>query len=201
MVRDIIPFIFWPWFALSCFILLRRRVSHGSWRAMGPQEPHEPTEFPPPAPTATATPEPSTGGTPQDRPVGGADRHDGTPVAVMAPAAPERPRARALAEAVEGIAMPCDLAPLMGTGPLDPRRVAFFTTGHLPATVGTALSDELERLGFSITPLDDRSVRAVRARDTVEVRLRSHELNSPEMMRELHPSAPAGALVVEMKLI
>lgn len=198
-MRDIIPFIFWPWFALSCFILLRRRVSHGSWRAMEPQEPVVPVEFPPPAPTAT--PDPSTGGMPQDRPVDGADRRDGTTVAVMAPAAPDRPRARALAEAVEGIAMPCDLAPLMGTGPLEPRRVAFFTTGHPPATVGAALSVELERLGFAITPLDDRSIRAVRAPDTVEVRLRSHELNSPEMMRELHPSAPADALVVEMKLI
>ena len=122
------------------------------------------------------------------------------PGAVMAPVDAERPRNRSLADAVEGIALPCDLAPLMGVGPLTPREVAFFTTGFSPATVGSELSDEFERLGYEITPIDDRSIRAERGVDTIEARLLGHEFTPPEVMHELHPSAPAGALVVEMKL-
>jgi hypothetical protein len=199
MVRDIIPFIFWPWFGLSCFILLRRRVSHGSWRAMGPQESSPPIEFPPPPPETMS--EPSAAGSPPERPGHEVDQADGAAVAVMAPIDLSRPRARSLADAVEGIVMPCDLAPLMGVGPLKPREVAFFTSGYSPATVGAALSDELERLGYEITPLDDRSIRAARGPDEIEARLLSHEITAAEVMRELHPSAPAGALVAEMKLI
>jgi hypothetical protein len=118
----------------------------------------------------------------------------------MQPIEPDRPRARSLAEAVDGIAMPCDLAPLMGTGTPDPREVSFFTHGHEPVSVGSALSDEFERLGYEITPLDDRSIRAERGPDAVEARLVSTLLTSAEVMGELHPSAPEGALVVELKL-
>jgi len=96
--------------------------------------------------------------------------------------------------------MPCELAPLMGSGPLDPREVMFFTDGHEPSTVGAGLSDELERLGYTITPLDDRSIRAERGQDLVQARMVSSELTSEDVMRDLHPSAPSGALVVEMKL-
>ena len=96
--------------------------------------------------------------------------------------------------------MPCELAPLMGTGPPDPRRLAFFTTGYEAATVGSALSDELERLGFAITPEDDRSIRAERGEDLVRARLTSATLDSEAVMIDLHPSAPEGALVVELKL-
>ena len=118
----------------------------------------------------------------------------------VAPRDPARPRSRTLAEAVQGIAMPCDLAPLMGTGALDPREVAFFTTGHDAATVGFALSDELERLGFVLTPIDDRTIRAENGPDLVRARLISTALTSEDVMSELHPSAPSDALVVEMKL-
>lgn len=207
-MRDVIPYIFWPWFGISCVILLRRRITGGSWRAMGPQEAPAPIEFPPPPPETVPDPPPMPAAdTSQDAREPDPDAAPPTPakpaaspVAVMAPADPDRPRARSLAEAVEGIAMPCDLAPLMGTGPLDPREVTFFTHGHAAGDVGSALSDELERLGFVITPLDERSIRAERAPDVVEARLVSTELTSPDVMRERHPSAPADALVVELKL-
>ena len=178
---------------------------------MGQEETPPPIEFPPLP--AEALPEPSTLGSvvsaapaetkppDEDDPDTREEAEPATaPVAVMATIDPDRPRARTLAEAVDGIAMPCDLAPLMGTGRLDPREVSFFTHGPHPATVGSALSDEFERLGYQITPLDDRSIRAERGLDVVEARLISTELTSPDVMRELHPSAPDGALVVEMKL-
>jgi|OM-RGC.v1.012823041 hypothetical protein len=219
-VRDLIPYIFWPWFGLSCFILLRRRVTGGSWRATAPQETPSPIEFPPPPPNSLsdaewpdAEPEspvtsPTTVSSDPSDTAETADAAEATeaeqadaPGAVMTDIDPDRPRSRSLAEAVEGIAMPCDLAPLMGTGTIDPREVAFFTHGHQAATVGAALADELERLGYAISPLDERSIKAEQGPDVIEARLVSTELTSPEVMRELHPSAPADALVVELKLV
>jgi len=201
-MRDIIPFIFWPWFATSCFVLLRRRVSRGSWKSMNEKEALEPIEFPPPPPPPSPTPDGSlqADASPAERIPSGIEGGDLGAVAVRTPVESDQTRSRSLAEAVEGIAMPCELAPLMGSGPLDPREVTFFTTGHAPATIGSALSDELERLGYEITPLDDRSIKAERGPDLVQARMVSSELTSEDVMRDLHPSAPAGALVVEMKL-
>jgi hypothetical protein len=199
-VRDIIPYIFWPWLLISFGILLHRRVGGGSWKAQALKEVPAPVEFPPPpAPPAVADgagpfTEAST------TPGRSADATSASPVAVMVPQRDVRHRSRSLAEALDGVAMPCDLAPLMGTGPLDPRQVAFFTTGHEAAAVGSALADEFERLGFAITPEDDRSIRAARDADVVRARLASAALDSEAVMTELHPSAPEDALVVELKL-
>jgi hypothetical protein len=165
---------------------------------MSPPETPESIEFPPPP--AEAPTDPSAVASPPGRSDDETDRTNGAAVAVMAPTEPDRPRVHSLADAVAGISMPCDLAPLMGAGPLTPREAAFFTTGYPPSTVGAALSDEFEHLGYEITPLDDRSIRAVRGPNAIEARLLGHELTTPEVMRELHPSAPADALVVEMKL-
>ena len=226
-VRDLIPYIFWPWFATSCFILLRRRVTHGSWKALSAQEKleqqkAEQRDFPPPPPTEIAEPATSVapagstdpGTTPFESSVPAAESHahqDPRPEPVretshaqasVAPGSVDtmRTRARSLAEAVEGITMPCDLAPLMGKGHLDPREVAFFATGHHPGAIGAALAGELERLGYRLTPLDDRSIKAERDSDVVEIRLVSAELTSEAVMRDKHPSAPADAVVAELKL-
>ncbi len=122
------------------------------------------------------------------------------PGAVMTPIDPDQPQSRTVAEAVQGITMPSGLAPLMGAGLLDPREVAFFTTGHAAGDVGAALADEFERLGFHIRPIDDRTIHAERGRDLVRVRLTSAELTSSEVMHDHHASAPEDALVVELKL-
>lgn len=202
------PYIFWPWFAVSCFVLLRRRISHGRWRPM--PDTASATDDAPSFPSLPEhLPEPSM----IDRPPETWHRADPVPEApdgdavAHAPAAttvdttePDRPRARSLAEAVDGITMPCDLTPLTGEGTIDPREVAFHTHGVHPATVGSSLADELERLGYAITPLDDRSIRARRGPDEIEARLWSTEIVSSDVMRERHPSAPEGALVVELKL-
>lgn len=220
MVRDIIPFIFWPWLFVSCGILLHRRIGSGSWRPGGgleDQSAPELREVEAPRPSWSAAAE--TSPSPETAP--GSDRSTtpwfppapdvSTPVDVTAetpPVAPTgvdlaslRPSPRTLAEALEGITMPCDLAPLMGTGRFDPRKVTFFTRDTDPATVGGALSDELERLGYELTPEDDRSIRGRRDDDTIRARLLSAGLHSEVVMRELHPSAPEGAVVVEFELI
>jgi hypothetical protein len=68
-----------------------------------------------------------------------------------------------VAEALTGISLPNDLAPLTsmaargGTGD----RVAFWTTVP-PEVVGPAFGDELERLGYTVTPLDEDTLAAQR---------------------------------------
>ena len=207
-VRDILPYIFWPWLLVSCGVLLRRRIGGGSWKARPAGEVPPPIEFPPPPPSepiaTTADPadiDPPRTERSSPAPTPAPDSDGGAHVAVRTDDAVDRPRSRTLADALAGIAMPCDLAPLMGSGPLDPRRASFFTTGHAATTVGSALADELERLGFTISPDDERSIRAERGADLVRARLASASLDSEVVMKELHPSAPEGALVVELTLV
>jgi hypothetical protein len=200
-VRDLVPFIFWSWFTISCFVLIRRRVSGGSWKSVAADTDRSPINFshpPPPEATAATTAPPAPA---PARPV----RVEGDTITEAPPAPPPADlldeRARTLAEALEGIAMPCDLAPLMGSGPLDPREVAFFTRDQVPAEVGRAIADEFERLGYEISPVDDRSIRAERGQDLVRARIVSAATDSEEVFAELHPSAPKGSVVLELKLI
>lgn len=94
-------------------------------------EPAPPAEATPPPPAAEPTLQPM----PQPAP------------AATAVDTAARPRSRSLAEALEGISMPCDLAPLIGGGEANPREIAFFTRDVDPEIVGTELGDEFERLG------------------------------------------------------
>ena len=195
-MRAILPYIFWPWFATSCFILLRRRVSTGGWRPLPKDDDvGGRPEFPPPPAADSAPSEPVI-----QAPAEGATQPEPAAAAVAVETAPQHERSRSLAEALEGIAMPCDLSPLIGDGAANPREIAFFTNGFDPAVVGTALGDELERLGYALTPVDDSSIRADRGQDQIRARIMGGELTTADVMQELHPSAPAGAIVVELKL-
>lgn len=217
-MKQIVPYIFWPWFATSCFILLRRRVTGGSWKAIPrdaendddvwappPLDPlpdaylDDPTPEPAAADDGVATPAvptSTTGSTTPAEPPGPAPEPRPNPVVTQA-----RPRARSLAEALEGIHMPCELAPLIGAGAGDHRAVSFYTAGFDPTTVGASMSDEFERLGYRITPLDDRTIRAARDETEVEAAMLSEALVGSTVMNDRHPSAPAGALVLELKLV
>jgi len=79
-----------------------------------------------------------------------------------------------VAEALEGIALPCDLVPtLMHGDRVDPYQAAFVTTGFSPATVAAKFADELERLDYTIRSEGD-SV-AVARRASGEVRIEVYE--------------------------
>jgi hypothetical protein len=58
-----------------------------------------------------------------------------------------------VAEALEGIVMPCGLTPVVdgSSAHPNPYRVAFLTTDADGPTVGAAIGDELERLGYVLT--------------------------------------------------
>lgn len=115
------------------------------------------------------------------------------------PGADRIPRAESLAEALTGIQMPADLAPLVGDN-LDPRRMLFTTGTASPETVGGALADELERLGFALQPLDERSVAASRPGAAVEVRILPSAEAARTALGDRMEAVPENAVVTEFQL-
>ena len=93
-----------------------------------------------------------------------------TPAAPSPSASAGERGARTVAEALSGISMPHDLVPLTSIaarpGVLD--QVAF-SSRVPPDVVGPAFADELERLGFVVTPLDETSLAARRENDNLVV--------------------------------
>ncbi len=191
-MRSILVWLFYLWLAGSIVALVRRRKSTGTFR------PQTATSI-----VATEVVERATVATP---PVAEADT---APVSLAVkesdaetrptPAPPTGRGAESLAEALSGVTMPCDLVPF-STGDLDPRYVAFSTTGHSPAAAVSALSEEFERLGFGLTTVDDRTIHAVQAASEINIKLMSAALDSPGIMEERFPMTGADALVVELRL-
>jgi hypothetical protein len=120
----------------------------------------------PTAPTAASAMDPADGG----------ERRG-----VFARQAPAR---RPVADAVAGITMPCGLVPMVVGTDVDPHHVVFSTSDHDAGTVGAALADELERLGFTVRSLTDTEALATRAGDEVRV--------------TVHPDARPAGVVVEL---
>ncbi|MEJ5254659.1 MAG: hypothetical protein WHS89_04860 [Acidimicrobiales bacterium] len=101
------------------------------------------------------------------------------------------PGGTSVAEAVRGIRMPCGLAPLVGSSTaLDPNHVVFSTTETTPEVVGTALADELERLGFTIRSVATNQAVATKPGAQVTVTVHT-DLRA-------FPTAPPGSVVVTL---
>ena len=115
-----------------------------------------------------------------------------TPSAPSTPAAPSSgggPGARTVAEALSGIEMPHDLVPLTTiphrAGAVD--QVAFSSKAPV-SVVGPLFADELERLGYALTPLDETSMAAKRGNDNLMVYIHSEPVST----------APEGSVVIEV---
>ena len=94
-----------------------------------------------------------------------------------------------MAEALSGISMPHDLVPLT-TIPVRPSvvdQVAFSSQAPV-SVVGPLFADELERLGYALTPLDDTSIAAKRGNDNLIVYIHPEPVGT----------APEGSVVVEV---
>lgn len=105
-----------------------------------------------------------------------------------------------VADALSGIAMPCDLTPVVDTGRrLDPYRVAFTTDTSPAAEVGAAVGDELERLGFALASTASNQLAATK--DGTRVTVTIHTDPSTVMIAEApaFPSARPGSLIVEFQ--
>jgi hypothetical protein len=181
-----LAFLFWCWFAVSCAILLRRLVRKvgGGNRPRG---------------TATASASARPPVTWPPLPAEHRSVTAGPPDAVVAStAAPKK-----LTDALDGIRLPCDLAPLAARDAgLDfDRRAAFFTVGYPAEAVAPSIADELERLGMEFNALSDNV--AVATRDDLRVRVAVRSVGSAARngVADLdYPSAPEHSVVVEFEL-
>jgi hypothetical protein len=194
----VLVIVFWCWTAVSVYILLRRgtrRATGRSARARGASDTRRPVTWPPlheidPVPgdadiVSTDAEPPTT------TPVQSVFTRDGLP----------RPtRGATIASVLDGIRLPCDLAPL--TGGLDDldRRAAFFTVGYPAEAVAPEIADELERIGMEFNAVTANT--AVARRDDVRVRVAVHAVG-PALngVADLsYPTAPEHSVVVEFEL-
>jgi hypothetical protein len=105
-----------------------------------------------------------------------------------------------VAEAVQGIAMPCGLSPVIdGSSSLpNPFRVSFLTTLAPAPEVGRALADELERLGFVLSTAAPTELVARRGETQLRVVLFPTASSATHGLQPLFPAAPPGAVGVEL---
>jgi len=116
------------------------------------------------------------------------------------PPAPSIDRRATVADIVQGITLPYDLAPLttMVPRPDVGDRVAFWTDRAPAEVVGSAVADEFERLGFASEPVASDTLRLTRGNQSLMARL--HE--SPSLANvggvPAFPSVPEHAVVLEL---
>lgn len=212
-MRNVLVAVFWTWLLVALGVYayrISRRIARRSTGADEPaaaEAPPAPVEAPPgpvagPPVGLTADPPPRAGPSPTSSPPSsppptGGDEGDGRRglFAARPEPAPERPSDApppgrpTVAEAVTGIAVPCDLVPLVGgEARIDPYRVVFSTDRADAATVGAALADELERLGYSLRSTSDHEAVAVRADLSLSVAIVTDLAG--------FPTAPPGGVVV-----
>ncbi len=115
--------------------------------------------------------------------------------------ASERRTARVpVAEAVQGIQLPCDLAPLLGDiNRLDPFDVAFFTRTFDGDHVRDALAAELGRLGFGVTATTSHRLVASRADAELVVTVYPDPMAAVEGGRNLFPTAGDASVVARFQ--
>jgi hypothetical protein len=109
------------------------------------------------------------------------------------------PRAT-IANALDGIRLPCDLTPLMGTSNDIDRRAAFYTVGYPAEAVAPEIADELERIGMEFNTVTDNVAFAKRDDVQVRVAVRSVGPAVNGIADDRYPAAPAHSVVVEFEI-
>ena len=162
-----------------------------------PAPPTEPAVAPPVARRATtAEPTPATAAA-----VAAAPEPAPSKVATMARSATPV----TVAQVIAGIDMPCGLVPLT-LSDHDMRydrgqRAQFFTTDIPAAVVGTSLADELERIGLTVSSLNDSVAVAQRGRLAVEMRIVTVGAAIDGVASTEYRSAPPNSVVVEFDVV
>lgn len=110
-----------------------------------------------------------------------------------------------VAQVIAGIEMPCGLVPLT-LSDHDMRydrgqRAQFFTVDIPAAVVGTALADELERIGLTVSSLGDTVAVAQRGRLAVEMRIVTVGAAIDGVASTEYRSAPPNSVVVEFNVV
>ena len=107
-----------------------------------------------------------------------------------------------LADALAGIRMPLDLAPLSPPAGADPtRRLVLATSGCPASVVDAALTEELERLGYAVERTGPTEMLAHRGDHAVTLHVRPIiPAASKGPADPAYPTAPAGSVVVDLQL-
>jgi len=104
-----------------------------------------------------------------------------------------------VADALSGIVMPCGLTPVVDATVAvpNPFRVAFLTTEADGPTVGAAVGDELERLGFALTTSAATELLARKPGTELRVILYPMPSTARQGLDPLFPAAPSGSTGIE----
>jgi hypothetical protein len=107
---------------------------------------------------------------------------------------------RTVAASVAGISLPNDLAPLTELAPRSGAgdRVAFWTDRAPAEIVGPAFADELERLGYTVSSLDERMLSAVRGDDRLSVAIHPDGRDATIAGQTAFTSVPENSVVIEV---
>ena len=209
---SIFGMIFWVWLAVSMVVFIGRRVKGraGGGAAADPPDGPDVIGSPPRSmiESAPAGAAPVDGGPPG---LGRSEEDFARGDGAMFPIDDPAPRPRTLgetsrlrsslgiADALSGIRMPCDLAPLtLGVADLDPAHIDLVTSGVAAGEVTAQLDAELSRLGYAIDDLGGGEQLATR--DDVVVRVRVHDRPALSVGADGRgfPTAPPDSLVVEL---
>ncbi len=116
------------------------------------------------------------------------------------PAPPPSAGRPTVAEAVQGIVMPCGLSPVVdATQALpNPFRVSFLTNLAPAAEVGRALADELERLGYTLATTTPTELLARRDATELRVVLFPTAAAAKRGLDQLFPAAGPGSVGLEL---
>ncbi len=205
--------LYWLWFAASLAILARRAVRK-LWRTPADATPAASVTRGPAAKAAPAAPAvhaadaapaapaaPAADAAPRSATPG--DVRGATPPAVPRPdRSPVAGARTSLAEALAGIRMPLDLAPLSHFDGADPTRRLVLATSACPATaVDAALTEELERLGYAVERTGPTDVLAHRGDHAVALHMRTIAFRASGGPADAaYPTAPVGSVVVDLQL-
>jgi hypothetical protein len=203
---SVIGILFWLWFAVSVVLLIQRRL-----RRRAAARTAEPTVAvvdpapggPVPVEDGQAASAPSSAAGSATDPARPAPAEPAAPPAdrsapAARPAGDGRP---GLADALNGIRLPCDLVPLtIGVTDLDPAHVDLVTSGVGPQRVAEELGRELDRLGYEVSDLGAGEYLA--SRDGTVVRLKIHDRPAVSIGGDGRgfPTAPPDGIVVELTL-
>ncbi len=189
-MRTVFPILFYTWLVVSLVILVRRRMRRRAEQQRNPDVAatsgprsvddtqaailarlaHEaaPTSVEPqPAMALDAhETEPGSGREIARPSVQSPGQNEAEPSAAAPP-----PNFRTLAELVQGIALPCNLTPHFGDGPMLTDRAAFVSVTHSANAVEQELQGELSRIGLSTIEPTNTGFVARGDRGAVEVRV------------------------------
>jgi hypothetical protein len=111
-------------------------------------------------------------------------------------------RGKSLSDALRGVRLPFDLVPTADTvEPSDDRRVSLTTSAASPAEVGTAIADELERLGFEVAAHRDDEAQAIRGDDVIGLRIIPDADRTVGDGRRRFPDLPVDSVALVLWLV